>query len=74
MTADILELEARFLQLGPADRARLLERLIDSFEPDNRVRDAWIEEARRRHEEITSGRVAAVPVSDALARIRARIG
>lgn len=74
MTADILELEARVLQLGPADRARLLERLIDSFEPDNRVRDAWIEEARRRHEEITSGRVAAVPVSDALARIRARIG
>lgn len=74
MTADILELEARFLQLGPADRTRLLERLIDSFEPDNRVRDAWIEEARRRHEEITSGRVAAVPVSDALARIRARIG
>ncbi len=73
MSTSILELEVQVLSLGPTDRARLLERLIDSFEPESQVRDAWVVEARRRHEEIKSGKVVAVPGADAVARIRARI-
>jgi putative addiction module component (TIGR02574 family) len=73
MPATMLELEAQVLNLAPADRAHLLERLIDSFEPENKVRDAWLAEAERRHEEIKSGKVSSVPGAEALARIRARI-
>ena len=73
MSTSVLELESQVLNLGPADRARLLERLIDSFEPESKVHDAWVAEARRRHEEVKSGQVTAVPGNEALARIRARI-
>ncbi len=67
------ELEAQVLSLGPAERAHWLERPMDSFEPESQVRDAWIAEARRRHDEVKAGKVAAVPGADAIARIRARI-
>jgi hypothetical protein len=42
MAAPLHELEAQVLSLGAADRARLLERLIDSFEPDWQVEEAWV--------------------------------
>jgi putative addiction module component (TIGR02574 family) len=73
MTVTMMELEAQVLNLAPADRAHLLERLIDSFEPEGKVRDAWIVEAQRRHEEVKSGTASMVPGQEALARIRARI-
>ena len=73
MPASLPELEAQVLNLGPTERAHLLERLIDSFEPESKIRDAWIAEARRRHEEIGSGKVDLVPGAEAVARIRARI-
>ena len=73
MSPSILELEAQVLSLDATDRARLLERLIDSFEPESSVHEAWIAEARRRREEVVSGKVKAVPGSEAVARIRARI-
>ena len=69
----IHELEAEMLGLSPADRAHLLERLIDSFEPDTKVQDAWVVEALRRESEVASGKVALVSGEDAVARIRARI-
>ena len=73
MSVLLPELEAQVLNLGPSERAHLLERLMDSFEPESKVRDAWIAEAHRRHEEIKSGKVAVVPGAEAVARIRARI-
>ena len=73
MSASLPELEAQVLNLGPTERAHLLDRLIDSFEPESRIRDAWMAEARRRHEEVKSGKVAVVPGSEAVARVRARI-
>ena len=73
MSASLPELEAQVLNLGPTERAHLLDRLIDSFEPESKIRDAWIAEARRRHEEVKSGKVAVVPGSEAVARVRARI-
>ena len=73
MQTSLLDLEVQVLSLGPTERAHLLERLIDSFEPESKVRDAWIAEARRRHEEVKSGKVALVPGAEAVARIRARI-
>ena len=73
MSTSLLDLEVQILGLGPTERAHLLERLIDSFEPESKVRDAWIAEARRRHDEVKSGKVVPVPGMEAIARIRARI-
>jgi putative addiction module component (TIGR02574 family) len=67
------ELEAEVLRLGAEDRARLLERLIASFEPDSRVERAWVAEALRREAEISSGKVKLVPGAEAVARVRALI-
>lgn len=73
MPTPIHELEAEVLSLSPAHRARLLERLIDSFEPDSKIQDAWVAEALRREGEVASGEVVLVPGGEAVARIRARI-
>jgi putative addiction module component (TIGR02574 family) len=73
MPIPLHELEAEVLGLPPEERAQLLERLIESFEPESRVRDAWIALSLRREDEVRSGKVQLVPGVDALARVRARI-
>lgn len=73
MSIPVSELEAELLGLPPEERARLLERLIESFEPESRVQDAWVALARRREAEVKAGKVALVPGTEAVARIRARI-
>ena len=73
MPAHIYDLEAEVLNLGPAERAHLLERLIESFEPSSRIQDAWVSEALRREAEVQAGKVSLVPGQEAVARVRARI-
>ena len=73
MPTPIHELEAEVLSLSPDDRARLLERLIESFEPDSKVQDAWVAEALRREAEVVAGKVGLVPGHEAIARVRRRI-
>ena len=60
-------LEAEVLKLAPADRSRLLERLIASLDPDPEVEEAWEREADRREAELESGSVASVPGHEAIA-------
>jgi putative addiction module component (TIGR02574 family) len=66
-------LEAEVLQLTPADRSRLFERLIASIDTDSAVEQAWELEADRRESELESGLVAAVSGQQAVARLRARL-
>jgi putative addiction module component (TIGR02574 family) len=66
-------LEAEVLQLAPADRTHLLERLIASLDSDPEVEEAWEREADRREAELESGSIAAVPGPEAMARLRARL-
>jgi putative addiction module component (TIGR02574 family) len=73
MSMPVHDLEAQALELPPEDRARLLERLIASFEPKSSAQKAWLELALRRREEVRSGEVAMVPGEEALARVRARL-
>jgi len=67
------ELEAEVLSLPADDRARLVERLIASFEPRSSAHAAWLELARQRREDVEAGRVELVRGDEALARVRARI-
>jgi putative addiction module component (TIGR02574 family) len=66
-------LEAEVLQLAPADRTHLLERLIASLDSDPEVDEAWEREADRREAELESGAIAAVPGQEAIARLRAKL-
>ena len=71
MTKPVHELEAEVLDLAAADRARIMERLIDSFERDTKIGEASIDETLHREEALISGKVKMVPGRDAVARIRA---
>ena len=73
MTTPVHDLEAEALSLPPEDRARLLERLIASFEPKSQAQKAWMDLALRRREEVRSGKVSLVSGDEALARIRSRL-
>ncbi len=73
MSIPVYELEAEILGLPPEERAQLLERLIESFEPESRVRDAWVALALRREAEVKSGKVDLVAGPEAVGRVRARI-
>ncbi|MGL5096717.1 MAG: addiction module protein [Planctomycetia bacterium] len=73
MKVPIEDLEAQALDLSPEDRARLVERLIASFEPKSPAQADWMELARRRREEVKSGRLSMAPGQEALDRVKARL-
>jgi putative addiction module component (TIGR02574 family) len=71
MSAKIEVLEAEAMQLSPAERARLIERLISSLDIDPVVEEAWAAEVERRNEEIESGTVSLLPGPETLAKLKA---
>ena len=73
MHSPIEDLEVQALGLPPEERARLLERLIASFEPKLPAHDAWMQIAQRRRDEVKSGVCSMVPGHETLARVRARL-
>lgn len=70
MTLEQLEQEA--MHLPGLARARLAEALTASLEdaPDARIQQLWLTEARRRHEEVRSGRVEAIAGEAVLEEVR----
>jgi putative addiction module component (TIGR02574 family) len=69
----ILEtVEAAALQLSPAERARLVERLIASLDTDPAVEEAWAAEVERRNAEIERGDVSLLPGPETLAALKER--
>jgi putative addiction module component (TIGR02574 family) len=73
MSPPLEALEAALLNLPSADRARLLDRLIVSLDADRAVEEAWMQEAKRRDDEIESGAVQAIPGEEVLAGLRATL-
>jgi len=72
MTQD--QLEAELLRLPSHVRAHLAEALLASLDkPDAELDLAWADEAERRARELESGKVTAIPASDAHARARAKL-
>lgn len=70
VTVELLEAEA--LKLAPADRSRLLERLLASLDEDQEIEAAWDVMASAREEALKSGAAQPVPLLEALARLEAR--
>ncbi len=73
MSTSLEILEAEVLQLIPADRSHLLERLIASLDSDPEVEDAWTQIADQREAELATGSVAVTPGPEAVARLRATL-
>jgi putative addiction module component (TIGR02574 family) len=73
MPLPVEDLAAQALSLPPEDRAKLVERLIASFEPQSPAQAAWLKLASSRRDEMRAGKVAMVPGDEALARVRARL-
>lgn len=71
MPLSIETLEAEVLSLPPAERARLLEKLISSLDVDPGIEEAWAVEVERRDAEIEQGVVSTVPGPEVLARLKA---
>lgn len=72
MASNLDTLQAEVLRLSPADRARLLDRLVASLDVDASVEAAWDDLADQREQDLSAGTVQAVPVEVAIARLEAR--
>lgn len=74
LTLDQLSQEA--MQLPPASRALLAERMVESLDAGERdeVERAWAAEAIRRRDEVRSGRVQPISGEQVLAEVRNAVG
>ncbi len=60
------------LALPSEARALLADRLVESLDPaeDGYLRELWVAEARRRQDDVRSGRVKTIPYDEAMARVK----
>ena len=72
MSTTLETLQAEVLRLSPADRARLLNRLIASLDVDTESEAAWDALADKREEELETGAVRTVSLDVAIAKLEAR--
>jgi putative addiction module component (TIGR02574 family) len=68
MTATVKNLAATVVLLPPKARAYLAERLLESLD-DTSAEQPWIDEAKRRRDEIRSGKVKPLPAEEVYRRI-----
>ena len=71
MSTTIEELETQVMNLGQADRTRILERLLASVDESSEVEANWVQEAIRRKADVESGKIKLVSGNEAIARLEA---
>ena len=76
MSKTVEQLVEEALALPSEARALLADRLVESLDPaeDGYIRQLWVAEARRRRDEVRSGRVQTIPGDEALAQVRRSVG
>lgn len=70
------EIETEVLRLPEEDRARLVERLLLSFEEtaqEEEVARVWAEEAARRDQAMESGEEPGIPADEVFKRLRSSL-
>jgi hypothetical protein len=72
MSTSIEELAEQAMTLPVESRARLADLLVESLDTDElgRIEQLWIAEAKRRRDEVRSGRVKTIPGPEALQKVR----
>ena len=73
MSIPVEVLEVEVLNLPPAVRSRLLDRLLASLDPDTEWEQAWAQEVDRREGEIAARSVTWLPGEEVVARLRAKL-
>jgi putative addiction module component (TIGR02574 family) len=70
---DIIEKQIR--ALSTSDKEALLRVLLEELDgpADPEVEAAWLEEVRRRDQDLDTGKVQAIPADEVFGRLRARI-
>lgn len=68
MTTTLKNIAETVIQLPPKDRAFLAESLLDSLE-DADIEQAWIDETKRRRDEVRSGKVKPIAAEEVYQRI-----
>ena len=63
-------LEAEALKLTASERAAFAQLLLASLDEDAEVEEAWAIETERRIVEIESGSMQAIPIAEALTKVR----
>ena len=73
MATALAELEEKVRALSQSDKAALIRVLIGELDgpPESGVEEAWIAEAKRRHQELLDGRVKGVPGEQVFENVRA---
>ena len=66
-------LEAEALKLTAGERAAFAQLLLASLDEDAEIEDAWAAEVERRISDVESGAVQVIPISEALAQVRAAL-
>jgi hypothetical protein len=72
MTTTVEQLAEQAMSLPAESRARLADLLVESLDADElgQIDRLWVAEAKRRRDEVRSGRVEAVPGEEALQKVR----
>jgi putative addiction module component (TIGR02574 family) len=72
MSMSIEQMAEEALALPSEARALLADRLVESLDPaeDGQIRQLWAAEARRRLEDVRSGRVKTIPGDEVLAQVK----
>jgi hypothetical protein len=75
MTRSIREIEQEIRSLQAAEKNQLLRDLISDIdgESEQDVEQQWLEEAKRRYQELREGLVKPVPAADVIAKAKARL-
>lgn len=73
MAITVNQLFEEALCLSPESRVTLAEQLICSIDPEGEVFEAQIAEARKRAEDMDTGRVKGIPGEEALRLVREAI-
>ncbi len=69
MTISVNELATKAMSMSGEARALLAEKLVESLDQEL-VRDIWLTEAKRRRDEVRSGKVEPIPGIDAMESVR----
>ena len=73
MTSKVRTLAETVVLLPPKDRTYLAEQLLASLEEEH-LEQQWSAEAKRRRDEVRSGRVKPVPAEEVYRRIDSLLG
>ena len=75
MPSFVEEIEEKIRSLKAEEKIRLLRALIAELDgpTDGDVERAWVEEAKRRYQELTDGKVEPVPAERVFENLRSRL-